>query len=1378
MISWYFRRFRPVRRSQVSILSSRIDALEDRVTPTANFTGSPAFANSVPSPNALNWSIQTGDFNGDGIDDFITDNGFGTNKIGVYQGNGDKTFTLKATVDVAAAPFSGTVQVNSVVFRDFASPGGGAPDGLDDIAFIDSAFNEVVVLPSDGTGKFTTTGFISTATTFQRISMTAGDFNNDGMNDLFVGRFGGGGPDGTAGEYDVLLNNGDGTFKTLPRSQTNGLDNIALQPIARDLNNDGFIDAVAVNQFPVSGTGRGGVYFGAGDGTFNSGATLNVPVNKGISKFAVGDFDGNGLQDVVLFVNDTATTSSTGYAFYQTSKGVFPTNPQKSFTTSFQIQDVRAADFDLDGIADLALTPFSAIETTFRVFIAGPGQAFPSGDGQSFTTEGVNSPIAIIDGNNNGIPDLLVGTRTDTGSIAKFQYFDNDNLPTGPVSSTVSIAATPNPVTFGNTVTFTATVDQFGAVPTGLVTFSANGMDIGSSMLAGGKATFMSSGPFPVGTLTFSASYEGDANYFSGTSPIRSITVDPLASNVGLTYETGFADAMNGDAQTIFGGKTTYTATIAPVGANDPTGTFTFFANTTLLGTAKVDATGMATLVSPLASAGANETLTAVYGGDPIYSVATATAAQLLDVFTLPTATQIVSPANPAVFGQPLTYTVTVFPDPNQIPGFFLPLLDPFYSGAVVIFDNDNVIASLNLDPTGKAVYVLPADYALGNHTIRAVFTGTANIDPSSSPSFVQVINKAASQVDLTADSAAITFGDNVVLNAAVSIVAPGVGFPNGTVTLFQDGVQIDQAFVGFDGNTSFTVSGLAAGSYNFTANFSGNDQVAGATSMVLPVTVAATTSTTTLTVAPEVSSLGTPIFLTAAVVDADGLPVTVGSITFSGVFNDLPIDPVIVPVSNGMASTVLNGLPFGSGTIAAAYTGTVSIGDSVATPVDFSITKANPALFLTTTSVASVPFGTAIPFTATLVPPSGVLLPTTGTIDFFDNGELFDSVTVSGNVATTSRVPSLGGHSITAIYNGDANYTEADSNPVGLSIFRPTDNFAVGAGSGGPDRVNVYDANGKKVFSPLFAFSPDHTSGVRVAMADFNGDGVPDIVLGTGPGTASRVRILSGVDGAPLADFSPFGEAFTGGVYVAAGDINGDFRADLVVTPDRSGGARVRVFDNDVLTIDNSNPTSRADFIAIIDGNGRPDTNFRGGARGSIGDINGDGFGDVVVAAGVGGGPRIATFSGQTLGLTGGPKLFGDFLAFEATLRNGAFVAVGDVNGDGLADIVAGAGPGGGPRVSIFAGSELLAGREARVSDFFAGDVNSRGGVPIAVHYLDGDEQIDLIVGTGGSDDHVTAYLGASIFGVSTAPTPFLSFDAFANSPDPADATRGVFVG
>jgi hypothetical protein len=287
--------------------------------------------------------------------------------------------------------------------------------------------------------------------------------------------------------------------------------------------------------------------------------------------------------------------------------------------------------------------------------------------------------------------------------------------------------------------------------------------------------------------------------------------------------------------------------------------------------------------------------------------------------------------------------------------------------------------------------------------------------------------------------------------------------------------------------------------------------------------------------------------------------------------------------------------------------------------------------------------------------------------------------------------------------------------------------------------------------------FGPTYTAGVRVAAADFTGDGIADLVTGTGPGSATHVRIFDGATQQELFATDPFEPSFKGGVFVAAGDVTGDGIADLAVSPDEGGGPRVRIFNGKGFT-------QVADFFGI------EDVNFRGGARAAVGDLDGDGFADLVVAAGFGGGPRVAAFSGQSLGSV--PlKLFGDFLAFEPALRNGTFVAAGDLNGDGKADLVAGGGPGGGPRVSVFDGADLLVNKPTRTTDFFAGDTANRGGIRVAVKDLDGDGKADLITGVGtGAGSRVNGYTGAGLTGGTPAVAFALeAFPGFAN---------GVFVG
>jgi hypothetical protein len=188
----------------------------------------------------------------------------------------------------------------------------------------------------------------------------------------------------------------------------------------------------------------------------------------------------------------------------------------------------------------------------------------------------------------------------------------------------------------------------------------------------------------------------------------------------------------------------------------------------------------------------------------------------------------------------------------------------------------------------------------------------------------------------------------------------------------------------------------------------------------------------------------------------------------------------------------------------------------------------------------------------------------------------------------------------------------------------------------------------------------------------------------------------------------------------------------------------------------------------------GIEDPNFRGGARSAIGDVNGDGAGDLVVAAGFQGGPRVAAFSGKTLG-SGPVKLFNDFFAFEQTLRNGVFIAAGDLDGDGKAEVIAGGGPGGGPRVTAFSATDLISsggGTLTPLANFFGGDEANRGGVRVAVKDLDGDAKADLVVGAGtGAGSRVTAYAGKTVAPAGTPPVQ-LDFDAFP------EFAGGVFVG
>ena len=296
-------------------------------------------------------------------------------------------------------------------------------------------------------------------------------------------------------------------------------------------------------------------------------------------------------------------------------------------------------------------------------------------------------------------------------------------------------------------------------------------------------------------------------------------------------------------------------------------------------------------------------------------------------------------------------------------------------------------------------------------------------------------------------------------------------------------------------------------------------------------------------------------------------------------------------------------------------------------------------------------------------------------------------------------------------------------------------------------------------------------TASARTATGDVNGDGVADTILITGPGTPLRLAVVSGADDSTVlvAPFDPLGGNFTGGGSVAAGDFDNDGRAEVVVTPDQGGGPRVSVFS---LQTDGSF-TQRVSFFGIDD----PD--FRGGARVGVGDVDGDGVADLAVAAGFGGGPRVAVFDGATV-FGSRFKLVNDFFAFDDVLRNGVYVTVGDLNGDGYGDLVFGAGPGGGPRVLAVSGLQMLStgtvpALAAPLANFFvAGNTDDRGGVRVATADVDGDNKAEVVVGTGeGQASRVRAYYGKN-FGAPAEPTGFQDLDPFGGQ----ILREGVFIG
>jgi hypothetical protein len=211
----------------------------------------------------------------------------------------------------------------------------------------------------------------------------------------------------------------------------------------------------------------------------------------------------------------------------------------------------------------------------------------------------------------------------------------------------------------------------------------------------------------------------------------------------------------------------------------------------------------------------------------------------------------------------------------------------------------------------------------------------------------------------------------------------------------------------------------------------------------------------------------------------------------------------------------------------------------------------------------------------------------------------------------------------------------------------------------------------------------------------DVNGDGLAEIVTGAGLGGGPHVRVLSLPSGAELASFFAYDPRLGGGVFVACGDVDGNGRADIITGAGPGGSPVVRVIE----------PATGVDRSILP-----YFASFTGGVRVALGDVNDDGVLDIVTAPGPGGGPHVQVFDGVTL------TPIASFYAYAPSFSGGVFVAAGDVNGDGKADIITGAGAGGGPHVIVFSGADLsvLASFYA-YAPYFSGGVSVAAGVSTA---------------------------------------------------------------
>jgi hypothetical protein len=556
-------------------------------------------------------------------------------------------------------------------------------------------------------------------------------------------------------------------------------------------------------------------------------------------------------------------------------------------------------------------------------------------------------------------------------------------------STTTSLVSSSNPITLGGSATFTATVAP--AAATGTVQFtvynSGNLMSTVSVPVSGGLAIWNATN-LTSGSNTVTASYSGDANYGSSTSAALSETVR-YVSYVILTSSPN---------PSILGGAVALTATLSPPN-NGQTGSVEFFNGATSLGTAPVNASGIAQLTAATLPAGTNA-LTATYSGDTNF--APSTSASIQQTVNKPaTTTGLSSSSNPSIVGGNVSFSVTVTPSTA--------------TGTIQFLDGAAVLSTVTL--SGGTASFSSATLAQGTHSITAVYSGDAANAGSTSAIVSQVVNaKTVTSTTVTSSANPSIVGTNVTLNATVT---PSTA--TGTVQ-FLDGAAVLATVTLTNGAASYSTSTLVLGAHSITVVYSGDANNAGSTSAVFSQTVNLTATTTTLTSTVNPSAVGNPVMFAATVSSGTGSVQFFDGATSLGTAN----------IVSGTAQLVVNTLTRGTHSITAVYGGDANNASSTSTVYTQTV-KLNPNLSLSSNPDPSVT-GQTVTITARVVAAA------TGTIQFMDGSTVLGTATLSGGSAAFSTSSlALGAHTLTVNYSGDSNYLGEPSSGITQTVNAKT---------------------------------------------------------------------------------------------------------------------------------------------------------------------------------------------------------------------------------------------------------------------------------------------------------------------------------------------------
>ena len=556
-----------------------------------------------------------------------------------------------------------------------------------------------------------------------------------------------------------------------------------------------------------------------------------------------------------------------------------------------------------------------------------------------------------------------------------------------------------SPTVYGQAATFVASVQgvNYSGTATGTMTFSDGSTVLGIAPLSNGSAQFTTSG-LAVGTHPITASYSGDANFQAGTSA-------QVATNVWRANTT--TAVSSGQNPSAFGQAVLLTASVQPAFGGAATGNVTFLDGSVTLGTSALS--GNVAVLSVSSFTVGTHSLSAAYVGDSNVNGSASTPVTQT-VNPSPTSVTLASNANPSTYGQNVTFAATVKAAFGTAPASTV----SFYDGTTLLGTVNTATA-----PPQITIFTLTG----GTHSITAQYAGNANFASSTSTALMQTVNQASTTTTVFSNVNPSSFGQTVKITASVDSTYH-FGSSGGTITFYDNGVSIGSSIMEGNG-VNLTISTLAAGAHSITANYGGDANLAASTSTAFTQTVNLEPTTTFIASSTYTPAFAQSITLTATVRPLSGTTAT-GTVTFL----DRTTAIGTAPLSGNTAQFAISTLTPGTHYISAQYSGDTNTATSTSGQSLVTVSPP-PTTTLLTSSVNPSSMNQPVTFTATLqLTSSGT---PTGTITFYAGSFSLGSVPVTNGSAQFADpgFQQIGSESITAVYNGDANFSGSTSAPL-----------------------------------------------------------------------------------------------------------------------------------------------------------------------------------------------------------------------------------------------------------------------------------------------------------------------------------------------------------